>query len=561
MSDLTQARTPAATDEERNRADGGGHGRKPRWGRTWGAAFVLLFGLAACWSVATPMFASPDEPTQIVRAAAVAHGEMFGEEIRGATTSVRIPAGIAHEVTDSPACYAFKPSQPAGCAPKPTSGRANGTAPMTTYVGHYPPLYYAIVGLPSLFSDQAVVLYLMRLVSAALSAAFLAAASAAAIQARRRYVLSPLGLALAVTPINLFLAGMVNPAGLEISAAICVWSTGLALAGNPEMRKSRFLIAWFAVSASVLVQTRGLSSLFLAAAVIGTLLLFGWRTWVQVLTDRLAQAGLALLAACSAFALGWFVAINPTEILPAAAGPVHQHGLSLLSTSFHHYVAMIPQMIGVFGWADTPSPQASYYIWYAVLLLVAVFALARRWWRGLGTVAFLLAATLAVPVLLMARVARQYGLVGQGRDWLPLAVSLPLVTAYAARQLGFPARRRVGAPDGAALTARWSYPVAVVVVMATLAMAAAELGGFLQALHRYRNGLGNTIDLFGSASWTPPVSPVLIVVAAVLLELLWCAWLGGSTAFGLVSIRPGARSRRTVPTVRGSTAPTWVPRS
>ena len=497
-------------------------------------AFLLLFGLAASWSIATPMFGSVDEPAQMTRATAVAHGQIFGRKTSPAAISVKIPAGIAREIREGPGCFAFKPYQPAGCAPKLSNGKAHGTTSISTYVGHYPPLYYAISGLPTLFTDRPVVLYLMRVVSAALSAAFLAAAFCAALRSRR-YLLAPAGVALALTPMALFMAGVVNPNGLEISTAICVWTTALALAGDPDLRSSRFLIGWLAVSAGVLVQTRGLSPVFAAAAAGGTLLLFGWRAWVPVLRKRAARVGTGFVVVCSAFALVWFVVVNPTRITPAVAGPVHKHGVSLLSTSYHHYVWMIPQMVGFFGWLDTPSPQVSYDIWYAVLVLFGLLAVARRWWRGIAVVATLVAVNVIVPVLLTAREAHKYGLVGQGRDWLPLAVSLPLVGAFVARRL------LPSAGDPGASRSRFAvrpearyYVAAVVVAMATLALGAAEMGGFLNALHRYRNGLGNPVHLFGSAGWTPPFSPVLIVVVAAALELAWCAWAGGFTARSLV---------------------------
>lgn len=541
MTDLKQtAKQTASADAgggEAGVGDDRGKAERLRWLPTWATAFVLLFGLAACWSIATPMFASPDEATHMVRATAVAHGELFGTKVSDATVRVRVPAGIAREVAQQSTCFELKPSQHAGCAPTPNAGGALGYVSITTYVGHYPPLYYGIVGLPTLFTDQTVALYLMRLVSAALSAAFLAAAFAAAVRATG-FVFAPFGVALAASPMAFFLAGMVNPNGLEISAAICMWSTALAVAGSREIRRSGFLIGWLATSTGVLVQTRGLSPIFASAAAVGIVLLFGWRVWGDVGRQLLAKAGVVFVGLCSLFALGWFVVIDPTRITPATTGPVSTRGVALLSSSFHHYAGMIPQMVGTFGWLDTPSPQPSYDIWYAVLCLAVLFAAARRWWRGLGVLMLLLAANVALPVFAISHAAHRYGLVGQGRDWLPLAVSVPLVAAYSTRRL-VPGDR----PLTATSATRVYYSTALLVAAATLALATAELGGFLNALHRYRNGLGHAFKLFGPAGWTPPVSPVVVVLAAVLLELAWCAWAGGATVRAL--IRAGAQRTAT----------------
>jgi hypothetical protein len=49
----------------------------------WWSAFVVFFVLAAAWSVATPLFASPDEPSHVVRAASLVRGQILGDEPRG----------------------------------------------------------------------------------------------------------------------------------------------------------------------------------------------------------------------------------------------------------------------------------------------------------------------------------------------------------------------------------------------------------------------------------------------------------------------------------------------
>ncbi len=549
MSDT--GRGTGAADVGTRLEDGGGRGR-PRWMRTWAFAFAILFGLAACWSVATPLFASVDEPAHVLRAASVAHGQSVGapcsrqsttsacrpdHAARGPWTLVRVPAGIAHEVGDGPTCYPFHPDVSAGCASVPSPGGARGTALMPTYVGRYPPLYYAVVGIPSLFTSRTVVLYLMRLVSGALSAAFLAAAFSAA-RHSRRFLLAPLGVGLAVTPMALFLSGVVNPSGLEISTAICAWSTALTLAGDPELHRSRFLIVWLALSAGVLVQTRGLSPVFLAAVVAGVALLFGVRPWRRAWDTVVARAGLAFVVICSAFALAWYVLVHPTRVTPQASGPVHEHGLALLAASYHHLLWMVPQMVGFFGWLDAPAPQLTYHIWYAALIFFGVLVVARRWYRGVGVWALLAAATVAVPVAATAHVANRLGLIGQGRDWLPLAVSLPLVGAYAARRLVPPGRSggaHRGRSGGAVILARlWRYAAAALSAAAMAALGVAEMGGFLRALHRYRDGLGHPTHLFGHASWTPPLPPGIVIVAAAALTLAWCAWVAGAVARGLV---------------------------
>src|ERR1700677_3250642 len=186
-----------------------GRGLVVRPWRVFVVVFVLAFVNMAVWSLATPFFASPDEPAQVARAVALVHGQLIGKTVRNdgnPTTDITIPtvyaAGSAYA-----GCFAFKDTVPASCAPRLTQSKA--AVRPTTYVGRSPPLYYAIVGLPSLFTASSDGLYAMRLVSALLNAVFLAlAALSVAAWSRSRFLL--VGLLVAATPMTYFLGGVVN---------------------------------------------------------------------------------------------------------------------------------------------------------------------------------------------------------------------------------------------------------------------------------------------------------------------------------------------------------------
>ena len=162
--------------------------------RVWAMSTLILFGFSAVWTLATPIGAANDEPAQLVKAASAARGELLGQTVsprsvahlsdadrtslhdcyiiyggrrcNRAVTIVTVPEGFASLA----ACNTFAFVPAGSCVGLRGSAR---TASAATYVGRYPPLYYAIVGLPSLvWSDDAAV-YLMRMVSGMLSALFL----------------------------------------------------------------------------------------------------------------------------------------------------------------------------------------------------------------------------------------------------------------------------------------------------------------------------------------------------------------------------------------------------
>ncbi|TAM92892.1 MAG: DUF2142 domain-containing protein, partial [Jatrophihabitans sp.] len=145
----------------------------------WVSLGLALFALQAIWSASIPLMASPDEPSHVVRAAAVAHGQWSGTlgaapadaSTPGTATTVQLPADYAQAVA-LPNCFAFRSDQPASCQ-QPVAPANGATAPVQTFAGQYPPLYYALVGWPSRFLAVEPAIYAMRLVSAALASALL----------------------------------------------------------------------------------------------------------------------------------------------------------------------------------------------------------------------------------------------------------------------------------------------------------------------------------------------------------------------------------------------------
>ena len=125
-----------------------------------------------------------------------------------------------------------------------------------TYVGRYPPLYYAIVGLPSLVSHTDTAVYLMRLLSGLASALFLGLALAlAAFWSRSRLLVA--AVAVAASAMVFVFSSVVNPSGLECATAICVWTGGLVLVLDQAEHPRQSVVVATAIAASVMVSMRG----------------------------------------------------------------------------------------------------------------------------------------------------------------------------------------------------------------------------------------------------------------------------------------------------------------
>jgi hypothetical protein len=485
--------------------------------RVLAASFAGFFLLYAAWSIATPLMAAPDEPVQMMKAVAVVHGQLIGSQPHGAGsayTVVRVPSVYAHAGT-IPSCFAFKGTQPASCAP-PVQGSSDDI-PVQIYTGRYPPLYYAIVGLPSLAMSSASGVYAMRLVSAALNALFLAfAVTAVAVWSRSRLLV--VGVAVCVTPSALSFGGVVNPSGFEASAAICLWCSALVLALERSTDPPRLLVALVGLSGCVTVLVRGLSPLWVVMIGVSVAGLAGARPLAELGRRRSVQVAGGAIVLAAVLALLWIVHAHTLDVIPSInpAPPGDSTG-QLFVITFEHTGRFLHEMIGEFGWLDTPAPEATYLAWIGALGLLAAGAVVVSRRRQTAVFLLVVAAAILVPVLISTSQAHKEGYVWQGKDSLPFAVGVPLV---AAELLGL-----------SGVLERVRGRLAWCIGMGLAAVSAVTYAG---TLRRYAVGLHGPLDFF-SGQWRPPLG----FVALLLLEVVAAA---GTAALLALLVMGGAAS-------------------
>lgn len=489
-------------------------------GRPWrmfAVVLVLAFLNMAVWSLATPLFASPDEPAQVARAVALVHGDLIGRTVHNdsdAITHVTIPrvyeAGASYG-----SCFTFKDTVSAACAkPLATSTRE---VRAITYVGRYPPLYYAIVGLPSLFTSSSTGIYAMRLVSALLNAVFLALA-ALSIVAWSQSRLLLVGLLTAATPMTFFLGGMVNPSGLEITSATCLWCAGLVLALERTDKPPPGLVAVITVAASTLLLTRALSPLWVVGILLLLALLAGWRGVRAVARAHSAHWALVPLTLLGGFAVGWIVWAHALDLLPVGV-KAKGAGLPLAASILGNTATWLQQMVGIFGWLDTLSPLLTYVVWAGVVGLFLLLALSCAQARHVVALLLLLAIVVFVPVAISYGQAHRLGIIWQARYIMPMAVGVPLMAV--------------------ALVERSAALSAVRTRVATLicmALAVGACGAFGEALRRYVTGVNGPIDYLHVAHkvWHPPFGATTLTIVAFAVIALYAGFVRR-----LMTIEPG----------------------
>ncbi|WP_374007741.1 DUF2142 domain-containing protein [Leifsonia sp. LS-T14] len=486
--------------------------------RVFLVAWALITALCLCWSFATPVSASPDEPAHIVRAASVVRGEWVGTPSAFGNI-VTVPAYIAR--SQAVTCFAFHPSVDADCGIAEPADPAADTRAATS-AGLYNPLYYLAVGWPSLVLHDTSGIYAMRAMSALLTALFLALAFAvtATLPFRR---LAMLAYALAITPMLLFLGGTVNPNSLEAAATLAVFVGMLAIALDRTSVQLKTDLAVVAAGIAIGANARGLSPLWLVVALGAPLVLIERKRLVALLQRRATIVAIVVSAVFVIGAVAWTLGSNSLAnaiVKPDEALKFPGVGASPLTGFLRVLTGTVGYgqgLIGLFGWLDTPAPDVVVYVYGLGIGALVITALLALRGRKLIVLGILLASFLLFPAIVQAVYIHGGGLIWQGRYNLPLFLCL---VVGAAALLG--SRAELLSP------ATMRRLILLVVIVAV----GAQWWAFEATLRRYSVGGNGTIRLFllGGAPWSPPGGNLLwlglaaVVIAASGLLLALTTW-------------------------------------
>jgi len=490
----------------------------------------VIFALMLSWSLASPTPSGPDEPTQFIKAAAVAHGTLIGTPVPHSTSlvGVRVAGTYINAASVAQSCVYHTPATSGGCAPPLVGSSAPAVA--FTYVGRYPPLYYAIVGLPSLVSSAPWTLHGMRAMSALLNAVALGLAFAAT-RVWARSVAVAIAATLAVTPMAIYLGSVVNPNSLEVSAAIAAWVTGAILVFDRSDDPPPGLVGAFAVASVLLCASRTLSTVWWALIVMALVALrpascgqLARRTAVRV------GVGVSLVAAVVS---GIYVVVARSYAFESFPLPPGTTTIQILAAIAGDTGKFVDGTIGIYGSPDTKVPLLVVGIWVVGVgaLFVGAVALAAR--RD----AWLLAAIAAVyvfviPFAVIYSHAATNGITWQGRYGYPISVGVPVLA-------------------GALIGQRYTVPSRLMGVSAA-AVVVGNLAAFYWLLRRYVVGMSR-IDPFRevAGAWRLPLAlPGLVALTVI-----------ATVAYGILVVvcartRAPLATAAPAPTARGRVSPT-----
>jgi hypothetical protein len=343
------------------------------------------------------------------------------------------------------------------------------------------------------------------------------------------------GLAVALTPMVLYVNGLVNPSSFEISGTATAFVAMLTIVTQADERRLRERAIILVVVAVLAANTRTISPLWIALAILLPLLLMSWRELARLLRHRVVLISAGIIAVGAAFALAW-IPLSTRLATDAAAGAPTPTVITTIcpdvgKSPFFGIVKMVTltfnngaEMIGNFGWIDTPVPVTTLVIWTMLIgsILLAGFTLLRGRRALVG--ALLLLVMLVLPAFIQAAFITTGGYIWQGRYGLPLFVMLVFGVA-ALVGLSLQGRR----PPS------WILNRLVIAVL--VGFLAGQAYAFLKALRR--NAIGSDTSwkhLLIDPAWIPP-GGVLPVLGLFVVGLL---------AFAAVVVAIHARDRRSL---------------
>lgn len=474
----------------------------------WVLGFLLFSGMAATWSLATPVLSNPDEPAHSVKAASVVRGELVppkvpqpdegpGSLLRGGfTTEVDVPYAYTWQTSQLPLCYIYDAREPATCAPPFVDD--DRPAKWVTLTGRYPPTYFAAVGWTTLLDTGRAGFYGMRLASAALNGALLATALAAVASLRRGRLMA-VGVLVATTPQVFMLAGSINPNGLEAAAGVCAWTTLTALLVHDGDRLPGPLLVGAGIACSLLAFTRPLSAFWFAVIVVTLLAALGrWRDIADRLRARNVQVLVAGVAVATAAGALWTILADNLDNMggyePRGLAPwdAIQHSLRLTP-------AYLRQMVAAFGWQRVEGPWPLAWAWGVLVLALVGAALGWGARRSAFTVVGLLAFVVLIPTVLQAQLAEEIGFTWSGRYGLAVGAGVPILATLATGLSGRLAPERTRWLAGGILAA----------------VATGQVVAHLASTRRYVVGTDGPLVYLGAAGWQPPVPAAVLLVAVI----------------------------------------------
>lgn len=445
--------------------------------------FALIFLVTGGFSLIHPMAGNPDENAHQRYAFAVVTGQLPV----GADQVVMVPSWLAAE---GPECWRFNPGTPATCAVEqdPMSGHNGELVPAITQAANYPPLYYAIIGLPLRLFQHGdfsghIAIRLSRLMSSAMFS-LLAATALCAFAGRRPMTAESVLAGWLIVPSATVISAAINPQSLEIGAALLFAGAAWPMIRDSNVSPARF---WtMGVASALLIQSRPSGVIW--AALLSAMLAIALWGRIRTILHKRAFWGFIALSALSSII---FLIQRRFSVNTAAYADTHGlPGCGVRCVAEHlgeNAGVFSRQTIAVTGWLDTDLPPAAAYSGLVVIGIALVVGLIAGPTRRRVAIAV---GTLAIPgsaLLIESATVAEAGYLWQARYALPLVIPVLWLSVMSCA----PPRARTADASGRIPSRRpWAFAAGAGVMASIYALFG------LIAAQRFWVGLGSDAPLW-----------------------------------------------------------------
>ena len=509
-------------------------------------AGLLVTVLVMSWAMGVGRYGGPDEPAHVLRAAAVARGDVLGRPAAGLPSGYRVVTVPAALATGDPTCYRHDSTVTSQCATKPGTGHPDTTprdetAQAATSAGRYPPLYYLLIGGPVRLIGGEGEVYWYRAVAALWNSIVVMCVVMRLRPIGRRAVV----VVAAITPSAWFLIGVVNPNGFELVVAWLAWVGVARWVVDPSIRQAW----WVAVPLALAVACRPVALLVSLTAL----------TMIELLRRPTWRQRLILWSPVIA-ATGWLAAWNLAAGLDiddprtAGNGSIGDATRQAIGDVTH----TVFELVASLGWLEFAAPAATVAAWLLGLGIAVVWLQAtglratglqatglratrfgttgalERGATRMGAVAsatVLAAAVVIVPVIFEVVFHRTLGPIWQGRYSLPTATGIVPLLLIARAETG---------PRGRATTPAMALLASGMVIVSV----AVEITTFWWVLRRYSVGTDGPWSLspaaFSASGWLAPRTWLMVnVITTTVAGACLIRWISQD----LGRICPGIRDK------------------
>ena len=270
-------------------------------GRPLRVAMLLFLGtllLQSAWVLTLPPFRGTDEFDHAYRAAEVAGGEWKTERMpaqHGRGDLITVPRALV--MAAHPICASYEYTGPDNCSPVRDQG--DGKVLVGSGAAAYNPAFYWVVGLAGLPFDGYASLYAMRFATALVCALFVALAGwTTALWARTWWPVA--GIVVTMTPVMGFSISILSPNGVEMCAALVLWSALLGLTTHQVSEQHRNTLLGVAGGAATTLTTlRSIGPLWVVLVLGTVILLLGLRQVISLVrrASRVTSAAVVVVSA------------------------------------------------------------------------------------------------------------------------------------------------------------------------------------------------------------------------------------------------------------------------